>query len=612
MSFFEEGDEAFDVFKEGETFGQLIQQHQEELNKQAERMQHEDIQEVLDEIQEVQLNAEEVKKNYKIEEFEIEYTKEQGSCTHEVFKPKDWVKPHYEKKPPALEYKFTLDPFQKQSIDCIEQNESVLVSAHTSAGKTAIAEYAIAKSLRDKQRVIYTSPIKALSNQKYRELSEKFKDVGLITGDVTQNQNSSCLVMTTEILRSMLYRGSEIAKEIAWVIFDEVHYMRDKERGVVWEETMILCSPNIRYVFLSATIPNAKDFAHWICKIKRQPCHVVYTEHRPIPLQHYIMPAGGKGLYLIVDEKGQFREDNFKKSLSSMSSGAESFLPEKKKKRKETEGSDLNKVLKLVIERKYDPVIVFSFSKKEVEGYAMAMTKFDMTSEEEKQTIITLYENAMSSLSTDDRELPQIQQMKPILKKGIGIHHGGFLPIVKEIIEIMFQMGLLKVLFSTETFSMGLNMPARTVVFTAVRKFDGEEFRWLRGGEYIQMSGRAGRRGIDDKGIAILMVDEKMEPEIAKGMLKGKADALHSSFYLNYNMLINSMKIEDTDPEYIIRRSFHQFEKDLTLPEIESEMKLIEERLETIKIENEQEIEQIYFLKNEYNNCQVRSIIILG
>ena len=400
-------------------------------------------------------------------------------------------------------------------------------------------------------------------------------------------------------------RGSEIAKEIAWVIFDEVHYMRDRERGVVWEETIILCSSNIRYVFLSATIPNAKDFAHWICKIKRQPCHVVYTDHRPTPLQHYLFPAGAKGIYLTVDEKGKFREDNFKKALSSLSSGAQSFIPEKKKRRRETEGSDLNKVLKMVIEKKYDPVIVFSFSKKEVEAYAMSMTKFDLTNEEEKQTIETLYQNAMSSLSTDDRELPQIKQMVPILKKGIGIHHGGFLPIVKEIIEIMFQMGLLKVLFSTETFSMGLNMPARTVIFTAVRKFDGEEFRWLKGGEYIQMSGRAGRRGIDDKGISILMIDEKMEPEVAKGMLKGHSDPLNSAFYLNYNMLINSMRIEDTDPEFIIRRSFHQFQKDLTVPEMQGERKAIQERLDALKIEREVEISKIYYCDSEVKKCHV-------
>jgi len=162
---------------------------------------------------------------------------------------------------PAKEYKFILDTFQKQAIACLEANQSVLVSAHTSAGKTVVAEYAIAMSLRDGQRVIYTSPIKALSNQKYRELHEEFQDVGLMTGDITINPSASCLVMTTEILRNMLYRGSELMREVAWVVFDEIHYMRDKHRGVVWEETIIMLPDKVRYVFLSATIPNASEFA---------------------------------------------------------------------------------------------------------------------------------------------------------------------------------------------------------------------------------------------------------------------------------------------------------------------------------------------------------------
>lgn len=219
---------------------------------------------------------------------------------------------------PARKYPFTLDPFQAVSVASIERNESVLVSAHTSAGKTVVAEYAIAQSLRDKQRVIYTSPIKALSNQKYRELQADFGDVGLMTGDVTINPDASCLVMTTEILRSMLYRGSEIMREVAWVIFDEIHYMRDSERGVVWEETIILLPDNVHYVFLSATIPNAMQFAEWICKTHNQPCHVVYTNFRPTPLQHYLFPAGGEGIHLVVDEKGIFREENFQKAMGSL------------------------------------------------------------------------------------------------------------------------------------------------------------------------------------------------------------------------------------------------------------------------------------------------------
>ncbi len=178
-------------------------------------------------------------------------------------------------------------------MHAIECDESVLVCAHTSAGKTAIAEYAIAHSLKNRSRVIYTSPIKALSNQKYRELKEEFADVGLITGDVTIDQNATCLVMTTEILRNMIYRGSEIVREVKWVIFDEVHYMRDKERGVVWEETIIMLPANVKYVFLSATIGNPSQFATWITKLRKQPCNVVYTDYRPVPLEHYLCPASG-------------------------------------------------------------------------------------------------------------------------------------------------------------------------------------------------------------------------------------------------------------------------------------------------------------------------------
>ncbi len=214
---------------------------------------------------------------------------------------------------PAKTYPFELDMFQETAIGYIEKGESVLVSAHTSAGKTAVAEYAIAKSLRDGQRVIYTSPIKALSNQKYRDLQAEFSDVGLMTGDVTINPSTSCLIMTTEILRSMLYRGSEVMREVVWVIYDEIHYMRDKTRGVVWEESIILLPHTIRFVFLSATIPNSREFASWIVHLHRQPCHVVYTDFRPVPLEHFVFPSGGEGLHMVKNQKGKFLEENFDK-----------------------------------------------------------------------------------------------------------------------------------------------------------------------------------------------------------------------------------------------------------------------------------------------------------
>ena len=434
-----------------------------------------------------------------------------------------------ERRPPAKTYPFVLDPFQQTAIDYVEKNESVLVAAHTSAGKTVVAEYAIAKSLRDGQRVVYTSPIKALSNQKYRDLQEEFEDVGLMTGDITINPSATCLVMTTEILRSMLYRGSEVMREVAWVIYDEVHYMRDKERGVVWEESIILLPHKVRFVFLSATIPNAKQFVSWIAKIHHQPCHVVYTNYRPVPLQHYIFPQGGEGLHLVVDEKGKFREANFNKAMSMLQGGggmdgaiADSMLDSgggkgggRGQKRKRGAGgkgpnNDLHRIVKLIMTRNLNPVIVFSFSKKDCEKYALELKREDYTDEVEKDLISQVYSNAIESLAEDDRKLPQVEALLPLLKRGIGIHHGGLLPILKEIVEILFSEGLIKCLFATETFAIGINMPAKTVVFTNTRKWDGKEIRWVTSGEYIQMSGRAGRRGKDDRGIVIQMMDEKM------------------------------------------------------------------------------------------------------
>ena len=202
----------------------------------------------------------------------------------------------------------------------------------------------------------------------------------------------------------------------------------------------------------------------------------------------------------------------------------------------------------------------------------MSLKNCDFNTEDERDSVEKIYKSAIETLSEDDQQLPQITMMLPLLKRGIGIHHGGLLPIVKEVIELLFQDGLLKVLFTTETFSMGINMPAKTVVFTSIEKFDGDEYRWVSGGEYIQMSGRAGRRGLDDKGIAILMANKKLEPDVAKQILKGKSDPLYSSFHLGYNMLLNMMRIEDIRPEDIIMKSFHQFQSERILPEIKEKL----------------------------------------
>ncbi|KAJ9642547.1 ATP-dependent RNA helicase mtr4 [Coniosporium tulheliwenetii] len=536
---------------------------------------------------------------------------------HQVALPPDYdyvpISQHKPPEKPAREWPFTLDPFQQVSIASIERNESVLVSAHTSAGKTVVAEYAIAQCLKNNQRVIYTSPIKALSNQKYREFHEEFGDVGLMTGDVTINPTATCLVMTTEILRSMLYRGSEIMREVAWVIFDEVHYLRDKSRGVVWEETIILLPDKVRYVFLSATIPNAMQFAEWITKTHNQPCHVVYTDFRPTPLQHYFFPAGADGIHLVVDEKGNFREENFQKAMASIAEkqGDDPADPMAKRKGKGKDKrlnkggnkgpSDIYKIVKMIMMKNYNPVIVFSFSKRECENLALQMSQLAFNDESEKAMVGKVFNSAIEMLSEEDKQLPQIQHILPLLRRGIGVHHSGLLPILKETIEILFQEGLIKVLFATETFSIGLNMPAKTVVFTSVRKFDGITQRWITPSEFIQMSGRAGRRGLDERGIVIMMIDEKMEPAIAKEIVRGEQDKLNSAFYLGYNMILNLMRVEGISPEFMLERCFFQFQNTASVSGLEKELQELEAERASIVIQDEAIVRDYYDLRQQLN-----------
>ncbi|KAL6264815.1 hypothetical protein P5V15_004910 [Pogonomyrmex californicus] len=596
--FDEDGDDIQipDISKriEGET--RVKRQHDIDDDKSAvKKLRHESL---LDDI-----NLEEVACRIKVHTIETA-----ESCMHEIAVPPDqeYIPLECKQSKPAKEYKFILDPFQKEAILCIENNQSVLVSAHTSAGKTVVAEYAIACSLRDKQRVIYTTPIKALSNQKYREFHEEFKDVGLVTGDVTINPTASVLIMTTEILRNMLYRGSEVMREVGWVIFDEIHYMRDKERGVVWEETLILLPDNVHYVFLSATIPNARQFAEWVAHLHNQPCHVISTDYRPTPLQHYIFPVGGDGIHLVVDENGQFKEENFNRAMACLQNMGDATKGDTKGRKgglRATNSGQTNifKMVKMIMERNFAPVIIFSFSKKDCEVYAMQMAKLDLNTLEEKKLVDEVFNNAVDVLNDEDKKLPQVTNLLPLLRRGIGIHHGGLLPILKETVEILFGEGLIKALFATETFAMGLNMPARTVLFTAPRKFDGKDFRWITSGEYIQMSGRAGRRGLDDKGIVILMIDEQVSPVIGKAIVQGKPDPINSAFHLTYNMVLNLLRVEEINPEYMLERSFFQFQNQAGIPILYNKVKELCTAYNTVNVDRYDEISSYHDIREQLN-----------
>jgi len=457
--------------------------------------------------------------------------------------------------PSAQTFPFDLDNFQRLAIACVERGESVLVAAHTSAGKTAVAEYACAVGLRDKQKVVYTSPIKALSNQKFREFEEKFRSfgegtVGLMTGDATINPNAPIIVMTTEILRSMLYRASQMLNEIAWVIFDEVHYMQDRKRGVVWEETIIILPHEIRTVFLSATLPNAKEFAEWIAHLHRQPCHVVYTEFRPIPLKHYGYAQGGEIMQTLVDTRtGAFKADAFHLLMSHFKSAKEKKTAEMEGRWKKAETTasarydDIRKLINLFRTQDFLPVIVFCFGRRAAEQNAAAILEvMDLTNEDEKVQVDFVFDRAINNLSSSDRALPVIENVKRMVRRGIGVHHSGMLPLLKEITEILFQESLVKVLCTTETFAMGLNMPARTVLFTSLNKFDGIENRMMLPGEYVQMSGRAGRRGKDVRGFVVVILDEFVKREDLKELLMGKVSPLQSSFRLSYYTLLNLLQ----------------------------------------------------------------------
>jgi ATP-dependent RNA helicase DOB1 len=528
-------------------------------------------------------------------------------CLHDVVYPPGWTRDpnarRYDPENPAKAYAFELDTFQRKSVEVMEQGESVMVAAHTSAGKTVVAEYAIAMSLRDGQRVVYTSPLKALSNQKYRELQAEFKDVGLMTGDTVINPDASCLVMTTEVLRSMLYKGGEVMREVGWVIFDEIHYMRDADRGVVWEETIAGLPHAVRYAFLSATIPNAREFAEWIVKLHDQPCHLVYTDFRPTPLEHYIFPSGGDGVYLCYDKENTFRQENFLKAINAVAPASDGYASGRVANRgsgdddgggggvknngggsKTGAGSDIQKIIKMVTSKNYDPCIVFAFSKNECEQLVEDCEGIDLNGDDEKTMVETIYHNALDDLSDDDKRLPQVASLLPTLRRGIGTHHAGLLPRLKEIVEILFQEGLLKVLVATETMSTGLNMPAKTVVFTSPRKFDGNGYRWISSGEYVQMSGRAGRRGLDDRGLVILMIDERMDPKVARDMLHGRSDPLDSAFRLTYGMITNLTRLEGHDANSLIQKSFAQFQNERRAPALDAEAARLERERDAVSL----------------------------
>ena len=542
----------------------------------------------------------------------------------------------------ARTWPFELDTFQKEAVYHLENGDSVFVAAHTSAGKTVVAEYAIALAAKHMTKAIYTSPIKALSNQKFRDFRAEFEDVGILTGDVQINAEASCLIMTTEILRSMLYRGADLIRDVEYVIFDEVHYVNDLERGVVWEEVIIMLPEHVTLILLSATVPNTYEFASWVGRTKKKDIYVISTPKRPVPLEHYLW--ADKAMHKIVGADKKFLEKGWKEANLAMSGrektqtaavangitnqrgdaasrgrgqsqrgGARGTSqqrggPQQRGRGQPQRGTgniartgrgggrttaaqDRNTWVHLVQHlKKQDllPTCIFVFSKKRCEQNADALSNLDFCTAAEKSAIHMTIERSIARLKPDDRILPQIRRLRELLSRGIAVHHGGLLPIVKEVVEILFAKTLVKVLFATETFAMGLNLPTRTVVFSGFRKHDGRAFRDLVPGEYTQMAGRAGRRGIDKVGSVIIVnsnSDEAPPAATLKQMILGDPTKLRSQFRLTYNMILNLLRVEALKIEEMIKRSFSENATQALLPEQEKQVKLSESDLAKIKRE---------------------------
>ncbi|CCU76706.1 hypothetical protein BGHDH14_bgh06440 [Blumeria hordei DH14] len=557
----------------------------------------------------------------------------------------------------AKEWPFELDTFQKEAIYRLENGDSVFVAAHTSAGKTVVAEYAIALAAKHMTKAIYTSPIKALSNQKFRDFRQIFDEVGILTGDVQIAPEASCVIMTTEILRSMLYRGADLIRDVEFVIFDEVHYVNDLERGVVWEEVIIMLPAHVTLILLSATVPNTYEFASWVGRTKRKNIYVISTLKRPVPLEHYLWT--GKDMVKIVDSDKCFIDKGWKEANDVLSGrDKQKLLPKSdvpargashsrggrasshrgdshrgdshrgdsqrggshrggshrgdsqsrgrggpprashapghmgrggRLGGRTTVAQDKNLWVHLVQFLKSHvllPACIFVFSKKRCEENADALSNQDFCTNTERSAIHMIIEKSIARLKPEDRLLPQILRIRDMLGRGIAVHHGGLLPIVKEVVEMLFAQTLVKVLFATETFAMGLNLPTRTVVFSGYRKHDGHSFRNLLPGEYTQMAGRAGRRGLDTVGSVIIVSPAGFEAPPTtelRNMILGEPSKLRSQFRLTYNMILNLLRVEALKIEEMIKRSFSEHATQQLLPEHEKAVKVSEADLDKIK-----------------------------
>ena len=448
------------------------------------------------------------------------------------------------------EFPFELDDFQKDACRCITDGKSVVVCAPTGAGKTVIAQHAIHCALEQGKKVFYTTPLKALSNQKYNDFSEKYgiDKVGLLTGDTSINRGAQIVVMTTEVFRNMLYGtnfGSvtDNLKDVKYVILDEVHYMNDEQRGTVWEESIIYCPTNVQIVALSATVANADKLTEWINTVHSR-TELINTDFRPVPLRFYYFDSSQPNTLLpLLTPNGTLNKK---------------IKPEKKefKRGKAVQKRNTVKdVVRNLHEKNMLPAIYFTFSRKKCDEQMEKCASLCLVTPKEQEEIRQIIDNYIA-------ENPYLYKNKHIeyLMLGVASHHAGLLPGWKVLVEKLFQKGLIKVVFATETLAAGINMPARSTVISSISKRTDNGHRTLTPSEFLQMSGRAGRRGMDEIGYVVIVGTPFQTPEEVAELVLSDANPLESKFSPSYSMVLNLLqRFTLEEAKELVLKSFGYF-----------------------------------------------------
>ncbi|HYU92810.1 MAG TPA: DEAD/DEAH box helicase [Actinomycetota bacterium] len=487
----------------------------------------------------------------------------------------------------AARYPFELDDFQVEAIEALDFGESVLVAAPTGSGKTVVAEFAVERALDLGSKAFYTTPLKALSNQKFGDLVARYgaAKVGLLTGDNSINSEAPVVVMTTEVLRNMLYEKSPTLLGLSSVVLDEVHYLQDPYRGAVWEEVLIHLPLSVPVVCLSATISNAEEFGEWIGTL-RGPTRVVIEERRPVPLEHHYL-IGHELHPLHVQQDGELIPNPYIVSLDQeevryrtyyrRSSGAAQHqrIPRPREGHRRVYVPRREEVVEVLAQNEMLPAIYFVFSRagcdRSVEWLMDAGIR--LTTREEADRIREFADMRVAWMAEEDLETLGFYEFREALSAGIAAHHAGMLPVFKETVEELFKAGQVKVVFATETLSLGINMPAKTVVIEDLWKFSGERHELLTPGEYTQLTGRAGRRGIDEIGHAVVVFQRQVPFERVASLASTRTYELSSSFRPSYNMAVNLVRNYTRDQaHHLLNSSFAQFLADRGVVALEREI----------------------------------------